>query len=1109
MKISTNYTVYNPQSKNKNYSYNCFYSNIENNEAIKFPQRYKKEPSFTGILSLFSKIGKDTTTQSANNLTKSGISLDNITTVLTPKQIKNAKQDIANEIIDLLKSPFSTAKADRMDKLVNSPYVDYQQIAYRYMLEDIITFRRTTNNNKLYNRFLLHSLSKTMPLDNLENKVKKNLYSDNDSIMLLFKSYLQIDEKSKDAMLLRDMILRLKEHDVNIKDYPSFFADCLLNGKTEMCLFLQKTFNFNPETRVKIVKSNKETVDALSKNYATSTRKVLPYNNQDYYKEEDNLLVVYNQKFCADKDNESLYYELQKNTKELPLWDIQSLNSKNKTESVFDIPKYASEILLDGSSDGSHYSHNRRKFEDFLLINREKHPEIDSFNFLENFTFNLKSKKVDYIDYINFYSRDLLLKDKKKLNEAYNRLYSLRSEYTPEAQEKSNVIKQLYITIGKNCGIDETTLKFKLDELNKMPIGNSASSAFIHYENVESLNQLNLQQKRELMEKLIKYKSNLLDGRLGETVNVKFLPNNNSEYCNLIAKLANSIGLNVKKLPQETITSFNKTMDKISKSESEFMKIDFDRQVRRVNLDYILEDFKKDIWYSIKDLSIVERGKVLDYYGFELKNINGKLILNGFPNLQGSEYKLSKINDEKILQKIRECESYIFEFTQNNNITIKGYLQASKDLAEISKAFPELLTTVGKIQSPTHDFSLDIHTMKVLQNLFKSPEYLKLHPDSQANLRLAALFHDLTKSEGVVDKSHPNSSAFDVYYLLQKLDLPEKDKLKIYQIIKNHTWLKQYSTQKGSDDFIKNLAFDLRENDAFELSSILTKADLKAVKRDEMMYDKFKETLQKAYKSIKPLVYNLKETTINLPQSKIPKADKLNLKSAFVSEMNSDGIKNIVLHLKKGLNLKEVGFDSDVALQDLNVLVHGLDDKDSASMFQALGVINSNAMLSTSYINYAKGNWKVFRKQGFVLSVPSSEIHAGHWRDFGSGYKKEKADLIKNYLYSNSEMRNYFSKQLKDELKLSDKEYIDLYHKIEDLPIEELDKNFPYVARAYRNIFSNMETQKRSYGRNYNEILVSHPKIQAIFCYDKSPENIPKYLRQYAQKNNILILSFE
>ena len=372
---------------------------------------------------------------------------------------------------------------------------------------------------------------------------------------------------------------------------------------------------------------------------------------------------------------------------------------------------------------------------------------------------------------------------------------------------------------------------------------------------------------------------------------------------------------------------------------------------------------------------------------------------------------------------------------------------------------------------------------------------------------MAVLFHDLTKAEGVVDKLHPQSSSFDTYYLLRKLDISEKEKLKIYQIIRNHTW---FSAYKGDTSyFCKQLAFELSHDDAFKLLTILTEADMKAVKKDGKFFTQYGKDLQKAKDEISKLVYDVQKTAINLPQTKIPKATELNINSPYVSEINADGIKNTVIRLNPAINLKEAGFSSNIALNDLNILVHGLDDKNSASMFQALANVNSDALLSTSYINYGKGNWKVFRNQGFVLDVSSSNIHAGYWRDFGSGYKKNKNNIINSYLFSDVQTRSYFSNQLKKELNLSNRDYIELYSKIEDLPIEKLDQSYPEVANAYRRIFASMETARSSKDRNYNEILVTNPKIQAIFCWNKGAENIPAYLRKFAQRHNLPILMFE
>ena len=126
--------------------------------------------------------------------------------------------------------------------------------------------------------------------------------------------------------------------------------------------------------------------------------------------------------------------------------------------------------------------------------------------------------------------------------------------------------------------------------------------------------------------------------------------------------------------------------------------------------------------------------------------------------------------------------------------------------------------------------------------------------------------------------------------------------------------------------------------------------------------------------------------------------------------------------------------------------------------------------------------------------------------------RKEKyineRDLFATYLFSNIEQRTYFSNQLKRHLHLSDSEYIKLIEKIEDLSIYELEQQHPNVAKAYRKIIHEADVSKRTYGRNYNEVLVNNPKVQAIFCYDQSPRELPAYMRRFAQKNNIPIIVF-
>jgi len=50
--------------------------------------------------------------------------------------------------------------------------------------------------------------------------------------------------------------------------------------------------------------------------------------------------------------------------------------------------------------------------------------------------------------------------------------------------------------------------------------------------------------------------------------------------------------------------------------------------------------------------------------------------------------------------------------------------------------------------------------------------------------------------------------------------------------------------------------------------------------------------------------------------------------------------------------------------------------------------------------------------------------------------------------------------------------------------------------------------QKGIDSRGHNEILVSRPKIQGIFAYNKEYKDVPKYLRQYAVVNDLPIILF-
>ena len=94
-------------------------------------------------------------------------------------------------------------------------------------------------------------------------------------------------------------------------------------------------------------------------------------------------------------------------------------------------------------------------------------------------------------------------------------------------------------------------------------------------------------------------------------------------------------------------------------------------------------------------------------------------------------------------------------------------------------------------------------------------------------------------------------------------------------------------------------------------------------------------------------------------------------------------------------------------------------------------------------------------------------------------------------------------------MNINDAEYIKLMEKIQSCKsitdIEKVDKNF---ADNLQQIFGEMDAGKRRGGRQYNEMLVTRPKIQAVFAYDSDYNKIPKFLRKYAQDNDLPIIIF-
>ena len=292
---------------------------------------------------------------------------------------------------------------------------------------------------------------------------------------------------------------------------------------------------------------------------------------------------------------------------------------------------------------------------------------------------------------------------------------------------------------------------------------------------------------------------------------------------------------------------FFKALEEIEQPDGIFINSDFTDLRFKPELKYSRQDFIRDILNCISLYDYSRQTDLTGFFGFVIdKNIDGVDIIKGYPSVENLSSDDISVSSSKIYH-------YVKLFTRENEVIIKDNQKIADYLNTIIKALPEFLTLLGKIQHKTHSYSVDVHTLKVLQEVMTNQEYTALPVEDRRVLQIAVLLHDITKKEGEIDKSHPSCGAKDAGFILNKLNLTDKTKSRICLIIKNHDWLERYN--KGLTS-AQEFAKILKEGNDFLMLAILAEADLKAVKRDGEFYNRYKDVLKKGIDEISSLINN-------------------------------------------------------------------------------------------------------------------------------------------------------------------------------------------------------------------------------------------------------------
>lgn len=610
------------------------------------------------------------------------------------------------------------------------------------------------------------------------------------------------------------------------------------------------------------------------------------------------------------------------------------------------------------------------------------------------------------------------------------------------------------------------------------------------------------------------------------------IPTDRDAYCSLLPSIVRSLGIETNTLTTAQTTKFNQSLTDLSGSLAKISDADF--ADLRITQEYSKDDFIRNVLKIVKDLPTKERQKVYDYFGFELHHNKGNqtgFSITGYPVNLNNGKKLAQITDPRTKEIVELLRPEVIKFSEQNPIRCNNP-QIEQLLNDVVDVLPELRAQIGKTQHSTHDFNVLQHSLKVMQKISQDPKFQELNESDQKVMMLASLLHDITKREGSTDKTHANESAFDTFFIAKKFNLSREEEIKLYTLAKHHEWLEYVNTSKSEDQLTKRLqsvAYDLQNDNLFDMALMFTHADLKAVKVDDTFHDTTVGSGRKSFdgtvrsygesadvyaKRIQNYIQELQKSQPLLPVTKIPTASRIADAITVVRPDGSTNIKGVYkdkddliiikynevedweaigfpkgsisrgIEAQKGINYGDEKLSEDVNTGNIKFFAHGLDYENQLAKFDAFGLVDSDVLLSISYAERPESKYRFFRAQGVLLDFDTKYVHGGGNTDSGSGCGKTIADFKKDYIFGGEREtdRLYVSDLIKKATGMSDSEYIEFIKANENKPLSEIEpvELRETIVRAFASI--NPNTRKGA--REYNEMYGSNPKeVMAVFAY--------------------------
>lgn len=249
------------------------------------------------------------------------------------------------------------------------------------------------------------------------------------------------------------------------------------------------------------------------------------------------------------------------------------------------------------------------------------------------------------------------------------------------------------------------------------------------------------------------------------------------------------------------------------KIEKVFRTFDFGQFGKEgIPLKYPRKQFIQDISNTLADKPIDEQKKLLAKFNLKI----GADDIDGIPNLAVGECRT--VPEKQI-------KSLIEKFYKQNEAVVKD-ADTKQALDSIIKEFPEFNMTIGKVQHKTHVYSVDVHSLKVLQSAMNNPLYKNLSDDGRKVLKLTALMHDFGKKGNIITPGHAIDSRREAELLLNNYNFSHTIKERVLNQVEHHHWFEKYNTGKLSADEVAKI---FKTEEDLNIAKMLAKGDFEGV----------------------------------------------------------------------------------------------------------------------------------------------------------------------------------------------------------------------------------------------------------------------------------------